>query len=309
MDPQLLVFHDFHMHGASAPEWNQKYSQLSPGVMRSVLFEWSAGHVHVFRKWMSERVVQEGGLPSGQLCFSMLANDRGGVRVQGRELGLQDLLILRGGDEFEIQRPAGVELLSVTFSAESFSELLDAVHAPAAARRAMSRVLIRPEAATLDSLRRLALARPSSESALPAGELMRAMLEVLTHAGDVPLQRAASVAAARVVKECQRLALAETCQSPSRIDQLSSRLGMSRRALQLSFNSVAGTSPLAYLRSLRLNAVRRRLLSTSAAELSVSTAAMDAGFDHLGHFAGSYRALFGELPSETGRRMVPRANR
>ena len=129
------------------------------------------------------------------------------------------------------------------------------------------------------------------------------MLEVLTHAGDVPLQRAASVAAARVVKECQRL------QSPSRIDQLSSRLGMSRRALQLSFNSVAGTSPLAYLRSLRLNAVRRRLLSTSAAELSVSTAAMDAGFDHLGHFAGSYRALFGELPSETGRRMVPRANR
>jgi AraC family ethanolamine operon transcriptional activator len=55
------------------------------------------------------------------------------------------------------------------------------------------------------------------------------------------------------------------------------------------------------LRNLRLNAVRRRLLATTVAELSVSTAALDAGFEHLGRFAGSYRMLFGEAPSRTAR--------
>ena len=29
------VFDDFHLHGASPPEWNQRYMQLSPSTMRS----------------------------------------------------------------------------------------------------------------------------------------------------------------------------------------------------------------------------------------------------------------------------------
>jgi transcriptional regulator GlxA family with amidase domain len=60
------------------------------------------------------------------------------------------------------------------------------------------------------------------------------------------------------------------------------------------------------MRNIRLNAVRRRLMATSAGELSVSTAAVDAGFDHLGHFAGNYKQLFGELPSLTARASAAR---
>src|SRR6185503_17836132 len=49
------VFSDFHLQGASAPEWKQRYVQLSPGTMRSTLTEATSGRVHLFRKWMSER--------------------------------------------------------------------------------------------------------------------------------------------------------------------------------------------------------------------------------------------------------------
>ena len=60
-----------------------------------------------------------------------------------------------------------------------------------------------------------------------------------------------------------------------------------------------------YLRSLRLNTVRRRLLATPAAQLSVSQAAGDAGFEQLSHFGARYRDLFGELPSQTFRKPLP----
>ena len=80
--------------------------------MRSSLTEWSASGVHVFGKWMSERVVQQGGLPRGRICFALLGGfPAQQMRVQGWEFGLGDLLLLRGGEEFEFHRPAGVELL------------------------------------------------------------------------------------------------------------------------------------------------------------------------------------------------------
>ena len=40
-------------------------------------------------------------------------------------------------------------------------------------------------------------------------------------------------------------------------------------------------------------------MSTQPAELSVSQAAADQGFSHLSHFTERYKALFGELPSQT----------
>ena len=79
-------------------------------------------------------------------------------------------------------------------------------------------------------------------------------------------------------------------------------MGTSRRTLQNSFRYVTTANPVSYLRNLRLNVVRQRLLASPPAQLTVSQATIDAGFDHLGHFARAYKELFGELPSQTPRR-------
>jgi AraC-like DNA-binding protein len=301
--PHLLVFQDFHIHGASAPEWRQRYLQMSPGVMRSTLDEWATDRVHVFRKWMSERVVQQGSLPQGQVCFALLGSDAAGsMRVQGREFDAGHLLILHGGQAFEIQRPAGAEFLSVTFSAEAFAEFLDASPGWRDARRAMAAAVVLPDGAPLHALRHRVRAQVAARSAEMPTDLMQAVREVLASMGDSPPQRRSSVAAASLGKECQQIALAEDREQPLRIEELCARLRTSRRTLQDSFRRVTGASPVVYLRNLRLNEVRRRLMSTTGAELSVSHAAMDGGFEHLGHFAGSYKALFGEAPSRTIRR-------
>ena len=302
MKPQLHVFDDFHIRGASAPEWKQEYLQISPGLMRSALLEWSTDQVHVYRKWMSERVVQRGELPQGQLCFATFGKEGAGqMRVQGRKFEAGDLLILRGGEEFEFQRPAGFEMLAVTFGLESFREFLEASGSHPQVLRATAGGFIRPSAGALDELRRKMGQQLSKDQASQAIELLHVVRHMLAGASLAPIQRAASFTAAQVVRECQRIATSKDREQPVGIDELCTRLQTSRRTLQNSFQQVAGTSPLLYLRNVRLNEVRRGLMSTPRDALSVSRAAMDVGFDHLGHFTGNYKKLFGESPSLTPR--------
>jgi AraC-like DNA-binding protein len=310
MPIRVDVFDDFHLHGASAPEWNQRYVQLSPGTMRSTLTEATSGRVHLFRKWMSERVVQQGHLPAGQICFALLNGRATGVsRMQGRELREDLLFLLRSGEEFTIQRSNGMELLALTFQAEDFRRLLDERPWPQQAGALLSRQAVRVPAGELQRMRNQLfgmLGQPlpwhSASRALGRDlavltglfESLRALFE---HACGVR-ETLSSASAGFIVAECHRI-VAASGDAPPDIETLSQRLRTSRRSLQNSFRQVADTTPVHYLRGLRLNLVRTRLMSTRQAQLSVSQAAADQGFVHLSHFTERYKALFGELPSQT----------
>ncbi len=289
------VFDDFHLHGASAPEWAQRYVQLSPGLMRSALIETASPGLHVFRKWMSERVVQQGCLPAGQICFAMLHGSGAGQPwMQGHPLHEALIFVLRAGQEFMLQRPPGMALLACSFDAETFRRLLDARPWSAPANALLSRSSVQAPPAELEALRRVLLQASSAPSVFAA-------LTDLFEAAAGPVQRAGSASAAYIVAACHRL-VAAGGDAPPDIDALCRRLRTSRRSLQNGFRQVADTTPVHYLRSLRLNAVRQRLLATASQDLSVSQAAGDAGFEHLGHFGSRYRDLFGELPSQTLRK-------
>ena len=313
MTLRLDRFDDFHLHGASAPEWNQRYLQMSPGAMRSSLVELTTGSVHVFRKWMSERVVQQGCLPAGKICFAVPVQSASGMpRVQGRELREDGLFILRGGEEFTLQRPGGMELLAVTFEAEDFRRLLDARPWTANARALLSRSVLQAPRDSSQRLRRDLLTlfmgphAGAPREAAPAGDLRatRAVFEALGELFDAAAdarQPFGSASASYVVAECHRV-VAASGNAPPSIDQLCRRLRISRRSLQNSFRQVADTTAVHYLRSVRLNAARRRLMATRPADTSIAQAAADQGFEHMSHFAQRYEALFGELPSRTLRR-------
>lgn len=85
---------------------------------------------------------------------------------------------------------------------------------------------------------------------------------------------------------------------PLSIAELCVQLGMSRRTLQYAFHDALNLNPIAYLRAVRLNHVRRELRH----EESVTSAATKWGFWHFSSFAQDYRTMFGELPSVTAKR-------
>ncbi len=75
--------------------------------------------------------------------------------------------------------------------------------------------------------------------------------------------------------------------------------GVSERTLQYAFRSAMQLTPVAYLRTLRLNRVRTDLLLALPTHTTVTQIAMRWGFVHLGEFSQEYKRLFGERPSET----------
>jgi AraC-like DNA-binding protein len=91
-------------------------------------------------------------------------------------------------------------------------------------------------------------------------------------------------------------AIASDLGRPIYSEELARRVGVSVRTLHNAVQHYRGMSLHQYLRLRRLWLVRQRLL---AGAVSVKGAALDFGFWHLGDFARSYRAQFGELPSDT----------
>jgi AraC family ethanolamine operon transcriptional activator len=312
MPLDLHVFDDFHVHGASAPEWNQRYQQLSLGAMRSSLAEVSTPSIHVFRKWMSERVIQQGCLPDGKICFAIpLGKFAGTPRMQGREMQEDSIVVLRSGDEFTLQRPKGMELVAVTFELDEFRRLSDESPWAPAARDLLSRPVLQAPARAMQRLRceLLSLFDEPSTTDPRKSEAIKdqsvtlgvfdALCELFNGAAHAR-QPVGSASASFIVAQCHRI-VAASGEHPPDVEELCLRLRTSRRTLQNSFKQVADATPVHYLRCVRLNAVRRQLMSTREADLNIAQAAADRGFNHLSHFAQRYKALFGELPSQTMR--------
>lgn len=90
---------------------------------------------------------------------------------------------------------------------------------------------------------------------------------------------------------------------PVHISEICETLNLSRRTLHRSFAEVLGIGPVTYLRKHRLNAARRALKHDEQAA-SISQLAWSFGFDDVGRFAGYYRRLFGEKPSDTARQFA-----
>ncbi|MFC6674281.1 AraC family transcriptional regulator [Marinobacterium aestuariivivens] len=90
----------------------------------------------------------------------------------------------------------------------------------------------------------------------------------------------------------------DSINQPLRLDDLERSSGVSRDRLYKDFNTYFNMSPIAYFRQLRLDHAHQRLTKARPSE-SVSSIAMDCGFQQLGRFSQEYRVRFGELPSKT----------
>ncbi len=90
-------------------------------------------------------------------------------------------------------------------------------------------------------------------------------------------------------------------------EDIARAIDLSARAVYAGFKAYLNTTPMRYLKDLRLDMVHQALTSFESNRTSVTTIAMNCGFSHLGHFCAAYKQKFGELPHETlchGRRKL-----
>ncbi len=85
---------------------------------------------------------------------------------------------------------------------------------------------------------------------------------------------------------------------PITVEALAAAAGACARSIFKAFRDSRNCSPMAFVKSVRLQHARRMLQQPDSTTTVVSTA-FACGFFNPGHFARDYRLAFGELPSET----------
>lgn len=91
----------------------------------------------------------------------------------------------------------------------------------------------------------------------------------------------------------------EHAHEPITIVDLAEFSGVSSRSLFSGFRRYRNTSPIQYLKEVRLRRVHDELKLSNSADTTVTATALHWGFNHLGHFTTDYKKRFGESPSTT----------
>jgi AraC family ethanolamine operon transcriptional activator len=305
--------HDADEAAARLREWDQRYEQIAPGRFEGLTTDVWLGPVQLFREQTNQTIYEAGHAWPGSLTFGVPLDMQGTSRFCGRPMGLDDALVMGPKGELDFLTARSLDIVGIAIdcnwitdhhpglleglSPDTLSALRTARLRPDAAQplraffqqlfaeleRDPTRLASRP---FRDALRGQVLGNvlgavdtgSDAQSAVPRHEVQRQLVErakayVMAHADTA-------------------ITIADLCEA----------LDVSRRTLQYAFEHVLDTTPVNYLRAVRLHAVRRSLRTSRRDELSIQDAATRWGFWHASHFANDYRRLFGCTPSQTPRR-------
>jgi AraC-like DNA-binding protein len=128
--------------------------------------------------------------------------------------------------------------------------------------------------------------------------LITGLLFSQTHSLSPALLQPQSAAAPFYVKRAEDF-IVERFAEPLSLADIAAHAQVSARSLQSGFQNFRGMTPMAFLRSVRLQHAHLALLRADPAIFIVTQIALSCGFSHLGEFAAMYRRAFGETPRQT----------
>ena len=91
----------------------------------------------------------------------------------------------------------------------------------------------------------------------------------------------------------------DNAQTDIGLNDIAAVVGVTPRSVQYMFRRHLGTTPLEYLRRVRLDNAHRDLLAADPSVDTVTAIAGRWGFSHAGRFSIAYRQVFGTSPSRT----------
>jgi AraC family transcriptional regulator, ethanolamine operon transcriptional activator len=289
--------------------WSLQYTQISSGIFHGSSSIVSLGGIRLLVEHLDKVIMQQGSVPAGRLAVAVPLELEGHARMCGEKSDRDSLHVFSCGSEFEFFSPDRHVLVNVEIEPEKLStDSMRALGKSLVSRPTGPLIPMAAEAAgNLRDLLKQTLAAAAQSSPgeqadtderieLLERTILYAISEVISVAPDAAIHVGPTRYWSLVNSVQEKIQDAATC--PLSIAELCVQLGVSRRTLQYAFQEALGLNPIAYLRAVRLNHVRRELRLGE----SVTSAATKWGFWHLSSFAHDYRVMFNELPSAVVRR-------
>lgn len=303
---------DFMEFQEALSAWDHRYRQISPGAFYGTLFHAQVGGVSVFRGCWDGAINYRGVAPKGTVALAITLKQRDEGRWLGQRLDRDEIIVTGCGEEGEYRSPSVWDTVVCTIpKVELAQQIVNITRDDPEKIIARGIARLTPQAAS--QLRQATLKYLLAIKRFGAGPQVQSMLVEQTNAlvemfslALVGSQRPRGTLVAlnrrlKIIREAEEY-VKQLGSEPLRISQLCGKLNVSERSLQYAFQGAVDTSPLSYLKNLRLNQVRSALRNAEPDELRVMVAAQSQGFRHLGNFCLDYKQLFGETPSDTLRR-------
>lgn len=300
-----LVTSDFDEIVAIAPKWDHEHLKLGDGPCRGRLRALHTARLQIATASWNPGIISRGTAPQRAITLSILLRKTGPASSQGAALEWDQMVFLQPGQEFEFSALGGSELLVVVAQEELFrSFCLARFGEPSFPKDSRDRLLrgpvSNPAAASLmweGLLDNISRHRSMLSDSVSARYIEEQVLEGLL--GRVLRGAAPPLGPNRhlVAKRAKDYIVAHA-DEPLRITDVCRAVSANQRTLLLAFNELFGAPPQTYLKCLRLNLARRRLLEARG-QTTVTDVAIRCGFTHLSRFAADYRKMFGEYPRQT----------
>jgi AraC family ethanolamine operon transcriptional activator len=310
-------FRDFEELSAAAAEWDLDFVQLDAGPARTSLTQVSTPALLIQRFRFGRTYFQRGASPLGMQTIGLVEPRASDVRMFGGDLTDSDIALFRPGGDFESVSPPNFGCLAISIDETLLEETFESLEFRRGSCNAASEMALIKVAPSILQRLRYSVTRVLDQLEENPGSLAQSELTdefTFQLAIDLTLAiRSAETAPRPPSTRARDLALRRAvaiiedhADEPITVRQLCEDVGVGWTTLVHAFREHFGVTPKVYLRTIRLNGARRELLGGESGA-SIVDVANRWSFWHMGQFAGDYRRLFGELPSETKARiLVPR---
>jgi AraC family transcriptional regulator, ethanolamine operon transcriptional activator len=309
---RTVIAHDVDEHAHNLTNWEQSYDQVAAGRFDGMLEEWRADGLQIFRERSSHAVRQSCCVWPDAYWFG-IEPQRSGMRINGRQPGTNAIMTRPGNREFELVTPDNHQILGIVIQRNTLLEAAsrhgctigwgalaetEVLQVSAEALQACAYHI-----ATLlqdhgndtqedpDQLRQTITQQERHQE-----QVIAALLSMLDRSSADHEACGSFIRRRRIVNDARDYAMHNQAQAVT-VPMLCAHLHVSRRTLQYCFEDVLGMSPMTYLRSLRLNGVRRQLRDRTSTDQRIGDVAAAWGFTNFSQFSCDYKKLFGATPS------------
>jgi AraC family transcriptional regulator, ethanolamine operon transcriptional activator len=314
LNPYILKssFNDFDEYGEQAIKWNIEHWQLEKGEFHSKFFIAGTNRMQFATTQVGRRLIQKGTTPSNFRTFGLLAHSNIEIYWRGKIINGSQVFLFPPDREIDAVLPSNFCVFVVSLTPAILEKTCISLGIPD-----FYRVLEHQEVFSCDkkSLAKLRSFLFETEYFLNAAatnlhpdmfrqleeeasyQFINAISKEPVHSRKVERRRSRDIALTRAINFIETKAFT----NPG-IAELCTVSHASERTLDYAFKERYGISPKAFVNSYRLNEVKKTILTMDASRTKIHEVAESYGFWHKGKFAADYKALFGELPSQTLKR-------
>ena len=239
-------------------------------------------------------------IPDGLVLFGLITQAASGGIWCGTQLVAGQLFVLSPGTTFVGMEPAGLAGTLLTVPVESLATMgVQLGIGEPVLRHCVEPVPYGPGAARLVADLWAATARPSLvEHERAATELLQSAARALAGVDAQPVAAARRLDRRKTVSDCLEFVESSGSLQPS-MSELCRAANASESSVRQAFVEVYDMPPTQYFQHRLLSALRVELLHSDPHDETVTRIASSLGVTHLGRTSGRYRAVFGEVPSQT----------